>query len=94
MALATPPLISPMACGEIAFRRDSRRGGPFSVIPAAAAVSNAASRLSGMDVSEGCERRSSERCGARINEFKLAVSFPLLPHSSPRRRESTKSTLL
>ena len=39
-----------MACGEIAFRRDSRRGGPFSVIPAAAAVSNAASRLSGMDV--------------------------------------------
>ena len=70
MALATPPLISPMACGEIAFRRDSRRGGPFSVIPAAAAVSNAASRLSGMDVTEGSATRA---CGdVRIDRFKFS----------------------
>ena len=41
-----------MACGEITFRRHIRRGGPLSVIPAAAAVSKAMSRLSGMDESE------------------------------------------
>ena len=69
-----------MACGEIAFRRDSRRGGPFSVIPAAAAVSNAASRLSGMEV--------YRRVRAPI-EFKFPVSFPFLPLSflSQEKRE-------
>jgi len=74
-----------MACGEIAFRRDSRRGGPFSVIPAAAAVSNAASRLSGMAVSEGCERRSSERRADRV-QIGSFVSFPS-PLLSQEKRE-------
>eukprot|EP00964_Phaeocystis_antarctica_P017222 scaffold9500_cov60-Phaeocystis_antarctica.AAC.3 len=41
-----------MACGEITLRRLIRRGGPLSVTPAAAAVSNAVSRLSGMDERE------------------------------------------
>ena len=52
VALGSPPLISPMACGEITLRRLIRRGGPLSVTPAAAAVSNAVSRLSGMDERE------------------------------------------
>ena len=52
VALGTPPLISPIACGEITLRRLIRRGGPLSVTPAAAAVSNAVSRLSGMDERE------------------------------------------
>jgi hypothetical protein len=83
VALATPPLISPINCGEIAFRRDSRRGGPFSVIPAAAAVSNAASRLSGID-EPMCDVPPSASA-ERVQEFKCVP--PLAPPPRPHDRD-------